>query len=138
MPTQLIRHLSAAAILATALLAACSTGTQKARLPATAPAVPDMCQSSRPPEEPACAIDVILHGASSSDRQACVGAMNGYMSSIEDWRGCHTTVLKKNSDLSDHDRTEMIASTNYYADYDLKNAQANIACLNKGYACSHY
>jgi hypothetical protein len=32
----------------------------------------------------------------------------------------------------------MIASTNYYADYDLKNAQANIACLNKGKACSHY
>jgi hypothetical protein len=138
MPTQLIRHLSAAAILATALLAACSTGTQKTRLPATAPAVPDMCQSSRPPEEPACAIDVILHGAPSSDRQSCIGAMSSYMSSIEDWRGCHTAVLKKKPDLTDHDRTEMIASTNYYADYDLKNAQANIACLNKGYACSHY
>jgi hypothetical protein len=32
----------------------------------------------------------------------------------------------------------MIASTNYYADYDLKNAQANIACINKGSGCSHY
>jgi hypothetical protein len=32
----------------------------------------------------------------------------------------------------------MIASTNDYAGYDLKNAQANIACPNKGYACSHY
>jgi hypothetical protein len=137
MPTQLIRHLSAAAILATAVLAACST-TQEARLPPTAPAVPDMCQSSRPPQEPACAIDVILNGATSSDRQSCIGAMNSYMSSIDDWRGCHTTVLKKNPDLSDHDRSEMIASTNYYADYDLKNAQANIACLNKGKACSHY
>lgn len=119
------------------LLAACSTNKQQASLPPQ-PAPSDMCRSSRPPEEPPCAIDVILHGAAPSDRQACIGAMNGYMSSIEDWRGCHTAVLEKSPDLSDHDRTEMIASTDYYADYDLKNAQANIACLNKGYACSHY
>jgi hypothetical protein len=32
----------------------------------------------------------------------------------------------------------MAASTSDYAGYDLKNAQANIACLNKGRACSHY
>jgi hypothetical protein len=137
MPARRARRLPAALVFATALLAACGP-TKEARLPPTAPAVPDMCQSSRPPDEPACAIDVILHGATSSDRQACIGAMNSYMSSIEDWRGCHTTVLKNQPDLTDHDRSEMIASTNYYADYDLKNAQANIACLNKGKACSHY
>jgi len=64
--------------------------------------------------------------------------MNSYLSSIADWRGRHTAVHKKNPDLTAHDGTEMIARTNYYADYDLKNAQANIACLNKGYACLHY
>jgi hypothetical protein len=137
MPIRLARRLPAAAILVSALLAACA-GTQEARLPPTSPSVPDMCKAGLPPSEPDCALPVILYGASSSDRQSCVSEMQSYMSDIEDWRGCHTAVLKRSPDLSDHDRTEMIASTNYYADYDLKNAQANIACLNKGYACSHY
>jgi hypothetical protein len=137
MPTQLIRHLSALTILLGALLAACSS-TQEARLPPASPSVPDMCKAGLPPSEPDCALPVILYGASASDRRSCVGEMQSYMSSIEDWRGCHTAVLKKKPDLTDHDRTEMIASTNYYADYDLKNAQANVACINKGYACSHY
>jgi hypothetical protein len=130
------RHLSALAILASACLAACS-GTQQASLP-PASSAPDMCKVSRPPEEPACTLQVILHGASESDRQSCLTEMDGYMSSIEDWRGCHTTVLQKTPDLSDHDRTEMIASTNYYADYDLKNAQANVLCIKKGSGCSHF
>ncbi|MGH6879765.1 MAG: hypothetical protein ACREFM_02505 [Hypericibacter sp.] len=135
MSSHVARRLSALAILASTLLAACS-GTQQASLPPTA--IPDMCKASRPPEEPDCTLQVILHGASAPDRQSCLGEMNSYMSKIEDWRGCHTTVLQKNPDLSDHDRKEMIASTNYYADYDLKNAQANVACINKGGGCSHY
>ena len=135
MSARAIRRLSALAILAGTLLAACSN-TQQASLPPTA--VPDMCKSSVPPEEPTCTLQVILYGASAADRQSCLGEMSSYMSKIEDWRGCHTTVLQKNPDLSDHDRKEMIASTNYYADYDLKNAQANIACINKGSGCSHY
>src|SRR5882757_2353922 len=126
MPTHITRRLSAFAILSSALLAACS-GTQQASLPPPSSA-PDMCKVSRPPEEPDCALQVILHGASSSDRQSCLTQMDGYMSKIEDWRGCHTTVLQKNPDLSDHDRKEMVASTNYYADYDMKNAQANVLC----------
>jgi hypothetical protein len=136
MSAYVFRRLSALAIFAGALLAACSN-TQQASLP-PASSTPDMCKSSVPPEEPDCTLQVILYGGSAADRQSCLGEMNGYMSKIEDWRGCHTTVLQKNPDLSDHDRKEMIASTNYYADYDLKNAQANIACINKGSGCSHY
>ena len=135
MSARAIRRLSALAILAGTLLAACSN-TQQASLPPTA--VPDMCKSSVPPEEPTCILQVILYGASAADRQSCLGEMNSYMSKIEDWRGCHTAVLQKNPDLSDHDRKEMITSTNYYADYDLKNAQANVLCIKKGSGCSHF
>ncbi|QEX18580.1 hypothetical protein FRZ44_38870 [Hypericibacter terrae] len=136
MPSRTARCLSTLALVAGTLLAACSS-TQQASLPPAA-TVPDMCKSSVPPEEPPCTLQVILYGGTATDRKSCLGEMDGYMSKIEDWRGCHTTVLQKNPDLTDHDRKEMIASTNYYADYDLKNAQANVACINKGSGCSHY
>ena len=131
----LVRRLPALALIAGLFLTACS-GTQQASLPPSS--TPDMCKSSRPPEEPPCTLQIILYGATASDRQSCLGQMQSYMSSIENWRSCHTTALQKNPDLSDHDRKEMITSTNYYADYDLKNAQENIACINKGRGCSHY
>jgi hypothetical protein len=126
-------RLASLAIFASALLAACSD-TQQASLPPET-VTPTMCKSSRPPAEPDCTVPVILYGAPAEERAICIAAMKDYMDSIGQWRDCHLDLLQKDASLSDHDRKDKIDGTNFYADYDLKNAQANTTCLKQGGNC---
>lgn len=136
MPTHVTQRLTALAILAGALLAACS-GTQQASLPPET-TTPAMCKANRPPAQPECAVPVILYGASTEKRQACITEMREYMESIDQWRDCHLALLQKDVSLSDPDRKDQVDGTNFYADYDLKNAQANTSCLEQGGNCQPF
>jgi hypothetical protein len=133
MPIRSTARLAAFAIFASAFLAACSD-TQQASLPPET-VTPAMCKSSRPPAEPDCTVPVILYGAPPEERELCIAEMKDYMESIGQWRDCHLDLLQKDTSLSDHDRKDKIDGTNFYADYDLKNAQANTACLKQGANC---
>lgn len=97
-----------------------------------------MCKSSYPPSQPECLVPMILYGASTDKRQACVSEMQAYMQSIGQWRDCHLAIVQNDARLSDHDRNWMIDGTNFHADHDLKNAQANTACLQRGGGCEPY
>jgi hypothetical protein len=60
------------------------------------------------------------------------------MQTIGEWRECHIAVVQNDAALSDHDRQAMIDNTNFYADHDLRKAQANTACLQQGGGCEPY
>ena len=97
-----------------------------------------MCESRYPPSQPECLVSVILHGASTDKRQVCVSEMQAYMQSIGQWRDCHLAIVQNDAGLSDHDRNWMIDGTHFYADHDLKKAQANTVCLQQGGGCEPY
>lgn len=136
-PTALTRCIPALVVLSVALLAACSGKRQESPPPA-ALETPAMCESRYPPSQPECLVSVILHGASTDKRQACVGEMRAYMQSIGQWRDCHLAIVQNDAALSDHDRNWMIDDANFYADHDLMKARANAACLEQGGGCEPY
>jgi hypothetical protein len=135
-PVSSRRRVLALVALFGAVLAACSSDRRESAPPA-ALETPAMCEARYPPTQPECLVPAI-YGTSADARQACVVKMQDYMQTIGAWRECHLAVVQNDAALSDHDRQAMIENTNFYADHDLRKAQANTACLQQGGGCEPY